>query len=798
MKIQSNLSGLIEGILRIIWIQKRANIELLERIKKLDFDCISIDQWNLLICRNKQNPHRCDHIVILDDRTSVCLMNAVTLKRKATGWLDTRFFTKSLLKIMESASLENYSTPNKLIEFVRSTRIEKNRFTLPLSLAALYSGETSHQEMGLSSLVPLLSTGWQLKTTVVDIKSSINNSRRLSHSGEVAIETSSESFKFESDRAKLRKSLSSLKSNQRAHLEKCICNFTAKTESFSVFAQWLSYRLAKLPKHGSNDNVKIQSLLAIFDKGIAPLSYLVGYVDPVTTPSEGIEEFLLDYFSLDGKASNTFHNEVNRINNFFSFASSKHSWPQITLSNNFKSINSDKIISAKEYLIMWALIEKQPIRIRRYLRAILCLGFKFGLRIGEIFNLRRQDIVLAEDCPIVLIRSRRGATVKYSSSIRNAIASSSLEPSEREVLVSLISSNTGAHGTRLIDSGIFEELYKICNLIIKEVAGRGSIHTLRHSCAYFWISAAFHASLKESDDAEVLSKISEGQRRHYSLFAIGALMGHSSFSKVTLCNYFHSLALVSLPKQTQALFLPVDTVPISFEESNENAINADKKSMAEALAHITLGAMCRNEERINYWIDAFTPLQRRKILNRIAELNGNKNQAGFLRSERLVNLKKNNTAEQFCVDFAVKYHEIVFKASKITNPIVYLSTRSTLVINRYNEDELMHFFQEFTAQSRNDMIGAVRLIESKPDSELLKSKFKALFTLPLKPPRSTNDSAKAKSPKSNNSPRGGYGQFFHPPESDKHEIRIESQQCRKLLFLFHFVDFINAINLDLE
>jgi len=209
---------------------------------------------------------------------------------------------------------------------------------------------------------------------------------------------------------------------------------------------------------------------------------------------------------------------------------------------------------------------KDKFIISRMILAVM-LGYRSGLRRGEILSLRYRDIQL-EGIPTIVISTHGKFKPKTLSGNRVVIVGGRYSDDEMDTLRGLMS--TGHQNVPIDERQIFsgylqlsdstnnKNIFDAISHIIRFVAGdeNASFHSLRHSFAslnvYRMIRSRFSASLPVIDYVDCdtgedysvylnrLAPLPGATRRINPVYQISAEMGHAS-PETTLGTYVHSL-----------------------------------------------------------------------------------------------------------------------------------------------------------------------------------------------------------------------------------------------------------------
>ncbi|UXD88952.1 tyrosine-type recombinase/integrase [Thalassolituus hydrocarboniclasticus] len=299
--------------------------------------------------------------------------------------------------------------------------------------------------------------------------------------------------------------------------------------------------------------------------------------DPETLPSDQIQESFKDIISSSNSSSSK--NLITSLDYYFWYLHNENDRALVTVKSAHASREQNwlypSMVMPWEYLAIKNLLHrklklaeepKDKFIISRMILAVM-LGYRSGLRRGEILSLRYRDIQL-EGIPTIVISTHGKFKPKTLSGNRVVIVGGRYSDDEMNTVRGLMS--TGHQNVSIDERQIFsgylqlsdstnnKNIFDEISHIIRFVTGdeNASFHSLRHSFAslnvYRMIRSRFSASLPVIDYVDCdtgedysvylnrLAPLPGATRRVNPVYQISAEMGHAS-PETTLGTYVHSL-----------------------------------------------------------------------------------------------------------------------------------------------------------------------------------------------------------------------------------------------------------------
>ncbi|QQD22790.1 tyrosine-type recombinase/integrase [Oceanospirillaceae bacterium ASx5O] len=299
--------------------------------------------------------------------------------------------------------------------------------------------------------------------------------------------------------------------------------------------------------------------------------------DPEALSSNQLQESFLDIISSSNRSSTT--NLITSLNYYFWYLHNENGRALITIPTSHVSRKQNwlypSMVMPWEYLAIKNLLNRKlklasepndKYIISRMILAVI-LGYRSGLRRGEILSLRCRDIQL-EGIPTIVISTHGKFKPKTLSGNRVIIVGGRYSRDEIDMLKGLVLTGneyipgderhifSGYH--QLSDATNNKNIFDEISHIIRFVTGddNASFHSLRHSFAslnlYRMIRSRFSPSLPVNDYVDYdtgedysvylnrLAPLPGATRRVNPVYQISAEMGHAS-PETTLGTYVHSL-----------------------------------------------------------------------------------------------------------------------------------------------------------------------------------------------------------------------------------------------------------------
>ncbi|HEY9829245.1 MAG TPA: tyrosine-type recombinase/integrase, partial [Stenomitos sp.] len=171
--------------------------------------------------------------------------------------------------------------------------------------------------------------------------------------------------------------------------------------------------------------------------------------------------------------------------------------------------------------------------------AILILARKFGMRIGEIINLRTHALEMLSTTIRIEIRSNRYWRTKTCNSNRTVSPCTPLSSIERNLLITLKKSQSESKERFLFKRETISNNVAHLRSVLKEEREDLSIHSLRHTFATQLATAVLGANEVNSNQTQyVYATTTPKGRGKTTLFALSRKLGHGS-SNTILQTYYH-------------------------------------------------------------------------------------------------------------------------------------------------------------------------------------------------------------------------------------------------------------------
>ncbi|UZK04772.1 hypothetical protein [Venatoribacter cucullus] len=299
--------------------------------------------------------------------------------------------------------------------------------------------------------------------------------------------------------------------------------------------------------------------------------------DPEALSSNQLQDSFLDIISSSNSSSTT--NLITSLNYYFWYLHNENGRALITIPTSHVSRKQNwlypSMVMPWEFLAIKSLLNRKlklaaepndKLIISRMILAVI-LGYRSGLRRGEILSLRCRDIQL-EGIPTIVISTHGKFKPKTLSANRVIIVGGRYSRDEIDMLKRLVLTGneympgderhifSGYH--QLSDATNNNNIFDEISHIIRFVTGdeNASFHSLRHSFAslnlYRMIRSRFSPSLPVNDYVDYdtgddfsvylnrLAPLPGATRRVNPVYQISAEMGHAS-PETTLGTYVHSL-----------------------------------------------------------------------------------------------------------------------------------------------------------------------------------------------------------------------------------------------------------------
>ncbi|MEN8170361.1 MAG: hypothetical protein ABFS08_09085 [Pseudomonadota bacterium] len=227
---------------------------------------------------------------------------------------------------------------------------------------------------------------------------------------------------------------------------------------------------------------------------------------------------------------------------------------------------NSNVVTPEEYSHCLTLVSKKMVGFDAYQRTwpalFLIIGYRFGLRLGEIRRLRKQDVQVYKGMLLIQIQNTREGRAKTKSSVRQSPMIGELTPQEIDFVNAHLSVMSEKHGLNP-NSPLFtgfgtEDGLLDMNLIrtnvhalLKYVTGDTRIvfHHLRHSFISlqylinfmpigYRVKSQVRGKLFESASDPCKILIGSGVQRIYRQHALSRYVGHKDVS-TTVHSYLH-------------------------------------------------------------------------------------------------------------------------------------------------------------------------------------------------------------------------------------------------------------------